>query len=342
MKPIPLNLMTLYADLAQQVDGSGPRPGSISTRTIDGKRYLYTVTKDGQARLQKFLGPAGDAATKAEAAAIRRAAEQAKQTRATVTLLKNARFPAPSLVLGRTLEVLANAGLFQRGMTLVGTAAYQTYAGLVGSFLPAAGLMTNDVDVSVAEFVAGEDEEDIHAILRRADPTFEPRWTATDRLPRAFRTANGFSVDVLTRFGRGRRSPVPIEALGCAAEALSFQEYPVEDTMNAVALYGSGVLVRVPTPLRYAVHKLIIAQERAATSPKRTKDLAQARELIDIYLATDDAALLDALDDARGRGPAWRKAITASLAALGRDTRRGQLPVPLKKPRRVRDGLQSG
>lgn len=333
MKPIPLNLMTLYADLAQQVDGLGPRAGSISTRTIDGKRYLYAVMKDGQARTQRFLGPVGDAEAEAAAAEMRQAAAQAKQTRATVALLKNALFPAPSLVLGRILEVLANAGLFERGMTLVGTAAYQTYAGIVGSFLPAAGLMTNDVDLSVAEFVAGDNEEHIQTILQRADPSFEPRWKARDQLPRAFRASNGFSVDVLTRFGRGRRSPVQIEALGCAAEALSFQEYPVEDTMNAVALYGSGVLVRVPTPLRYAVHKLIVAQERAATSPKRTKDLSQARELIDLYLETDDAALLDTLDDARGRGPAWRRAIAASLATLDRDTRIGQLPVPLKTAR---------
>lgn len=338
MRPIPLNMMTLYADLAQQVDGQGVPPGSISTKTVDGKKYLYSVTKDGQARLQRFLGPANDPNAKAAAAQIKRAAEQAKQRRATVSLLKNGRFPAPSLGLGRILEVLANAGLFQRGMTLVGTAAYQTYAGIVGSFLPATALLTNDVDLSVAEFVASANEEDIQSVLRRADPSFEPRWSATDKLPKVFQASNGFSVDILTRFGRGRRSPVQIERLGCAAEALSFQEYPAEQTMLAVALYGSGVLVRVPTPLRYAIHKLIVAQHRAATSPKRTKDLLQAKEMLDIYLDVDDAALLDELDAARARGSAWRTAVNASLAELGRDARQGHLPTarPLKPAGKLR------
>lgn len=331
-------MMTLYADLAQQVGTDGHIAGSISTKTVDGRRYLYAVTKDGQARRQLFLGPADDDDVQAAAADIRRAAEQAKQLRATVTLLKNSRFPAPSLILGRVLEVLSNAGLFDRGMTLVGTAAYQTYAGLVGSYLPAAALMTNDVDLSVSEFVAGEEEEHIQAILQRADPSFAPIWSANDRLPKMFRASNSFTVDILTRFGRGRRSPVQIESLRCAAEALSFQEYLAEETMFAVALYGRGIRVRVPLPLRYAIHKLIVAQQREPRSPKRAKDLLQAREMIDIFLEIDDASLLDELDAARARGPAWRTAINASLTELGRYARQGHLPaVAVRKPSRKRN-----
>ena len=43
-------------------------------------------------------------------------------------------------------------------MVLVGTAAYQTYAGIVGHFLPAASFATQDADISVVEFVPGENE----------------------------------------------------------------------------------------------------------------------------------------------------------------------------------------
>ena len=335
MRPVPLNIMTLYADLAQGVGQFDVRAGSISTKTVDGKKYLYTVEKDGQARQQKFLGPAGSTEAQERAKQIKRAAEQAKQLRATVTLLKNSRIPAPSLVLGRVLEVIANAGLFERGVTLVGTAAYQTYPCVVGAYLPASQLMTNDVDISVAEFVAAGKEEDILSILKRADPSFQPHWNADDRLPRIFKASNGFSADVLTKYGRGRRTPVQIDSLGCAAEALSFQEYPAEETMDVVALYGAGVLVRVPTPLRYAIHKLIVAQQRKPTSAgKRQKDLLQARELIDIFMETDEVALQDCLDDARRRGRAWKTAINASLTELGRDTRPGYPPVPLAPGKR--------
>jgi hypothetical protein len=121
-----------------------------------------------------------------------------------------------------------------------------------------------------------------------------------------------------------------------SAVALSFQELPVEDTMDSVALYGSGVLVRVPSPLKFAVHKLIVAQQRRqAQTAKKQKDLSQAQELIDIYLETDEDALLDALDDARERGRAWRSAINASLREIGREAGQGRLPVATPSRKRT-------
>jgi hypothetical protein len=329
MRPVPLNLMTLYADLAQNVSMSGNDAGSIATKTVKQRRYIYVTTKDGGTRIERYLGPADDPNVVAEAERIKQAAQHAKQSRNTVALLKRSGIAAPSLVLGRILEVLANAGLFERGVTLVGTAAYQTYTCVVGAHLEATTLMTNDVDLSVAEFVAADKGEDIDAILKRADPTFQPQWGADDILPKRFKAANGFSVDILTAYGRGRKSPIQIKSLGCAAVALSFQEYPAAETMEAVALYGTGIRVRVPTPQRYAIHKLIVAQLRKSNLAKRQKDLLQARELIDILLATDEAQLQDALDEARGRGKSWKNPINKSLAELGRDTRQGYPPRPL-------------
>ena len=328
MRAIPLNLMTLYADLAQSVGTLAATPGSIATKTVGKKKYLYVTHKDGSARIERYLGPADDEDARNRAEEFRQAAEQAKAMRSTVSLLKQARIAAPSLVQGRILEVLANAGLFQRGMTLVGTVAYQTYACVVGAHLGAAAYATNDIDLSVAEFAAADEEEDIEAILKRADPSFKPVWHAQDKLPRIFRSKN-FQVDVLTSYGRGRKSPVPVDALSCAAAALTFQEYVAEDSMEVVALYGAGVLVRVPAPARFAVHKLLVAQKRERNElAKKQKDLRQAKELIDIFLETDEHTLQDALDDARDRGKSWKTAINASLKEIGREARQGRLPIP--------------
>jgi hypothetical protein len=330
MRPIPLNLMTLYADLLQSVEMVDTQPGSIATKTVKKKKYIYVTRKDGSARLEKYLGPADEPLVQEEVERVKNAAERAKALKNTVTMLKQGRLPAPSLVLGRILEVVSNAGLFKRGMTLVGTAAYQTYAGVLGYYLPTATYATNDADLSVAEFSPSDHEEDIESILKRADPTFKPVWNMEDKLPKAFRASNGFTVDLLTSYGRGRQSPVLIESLRCAAVPLSFQEFPAEETLETVALYGSGILVRVPNPVRFAVHKLIVAQRRKQTQKgKKQKDLKQARELIDIFLETDDAALQDALDEARDRGKAWKAAINASLKEIGREARQGRLPVRL-------------
>ena len=338
MKQIPLNLMTLYADLAQRLALRDARPGSISTKTDKGKKYLYAVHKDGRARLQRYLGPVDDPAARDAAEQVRRAELEAKELRSVVSVLKTARVPAPTIAQGRILEVVANAGLFDRGITLVGTVAYQTYACVVGAYLAAGSYVTNDIDLSVAEFVAGDCQQDIGTILKRADPQFEPYWHANDKLPRIFRTPS-FRVDIITKHGRGRASPVLVEKLGCAAAALSFQEYLAEETIEAVALYGPGVLVRVPAPTRYALHKLIVAQQRGSTElAKRQKDLRQASELIDALIETDEAALQDSLDEARDRGKGWRSAINASLKEIGRDARQGHLPLPVR-PAAPADGL---
>jgi hypothetical protein len=331
MRAIPLNLMTLYADLQQSVELGGGPPRSVA---IKGKRYVYATTKDGSTRVEKYLGTVGDPEVQKEVDRAKHAAERAKALRNTVTLLKRGRFPAPSLALGRILEVVSNAGLFKRGMTLVGTGAYQTYAGVTGYYLPSATIATNDADLSVAEFVPGDDEEDIESILKRANPTFRPVWFAGDKLPRAFRSSDGFTVDMLTRKGRDDR-PVLFEALDFAAVPLRFQEFPVEDSIEVVALYGAGVPVRVPTPARFAVHKLILAQHRKSTEvAKRQKDVRQAQELIDILLVSDEAALQDALDDGRARGRSWKTAINATLKEMGREARPGVPPLPVEKRRK--------
>jgi hypothetical protein len=112
---------------------------------------------------------------------------------------------------------------------------------------------------------------------------------------------------------------------------LSFQEYPVQETIVTVALYGTGVLARVPTPVRFAIHKLIVAQRRAKTElSKKQKDLRQARDIIDILLEIDEPSVQETLDAARDRGKAWKTAINTSLKEIGREARQGKLPFPIE------------
>ena len=311
MKPIPLNLQTLYADLAQRISYDMPRPATISRRLEMGQRRLYATTLDKQ---QVYLGTAGDPVAEAKAAAHKRAASDAKLTRKTVSILKRAGIAAPDLTTGKLLAVLSAAGLFERGVTLIGTIAYQLYPCVIGANLPAATMQTQDADLAVAKLVvprlAGCGA--LEKILRRADPTFEAVMARDDRWPKRFRSANGFEIDILATFGRST-GPTAIQGLQCAATPLRFMEFLLEDTIDVVALYGAGALVRVPDPARYAVHKLIVAQQRSNHSRKAEKDLWQAHELIAILKATDLESLDDALSNARSRGPQWRKAVDASL-----------------------------
>jgi hypothetical protein len=334
VRPIPLNIQTIYADLLQSIGLADVEHGSVSTRKIKGKDYLYVTIKDGSVRHQKSLGPANDPVVQEKAREIRRAAAFAKGLRTTISILKKAYVPSPALPLGRVLETVSNAGLFKQGIVLVGTAAYQTYPCLVGAYLPSSSLMTNDADLLVSSFVATDEPLDLEKILQRADPTFKAQMSHTDSLPKVFKAANNFQVDMLTKFGRGRKTPVLIGDLKCSAEALRFMEYLSDETVEAVALYGTGVLVSVPPPMKYAIHKLLIAPERKAGSPKRSKDLKQANDLIDVFLETDSTAFEEALDDAKARGPSWQKNINASLRDIDKVMRQGSFAVTSIRPAR--------
>ena len=82
----------------------------------------------------------------------------------------------------------------------------------------------------------------------------------------------------------------------------------------AVSLYRSGVLVQVPRPERFAMHKLIVA-ERCRAGPdslKAAKDRAQADFLIAALAELRPDELRLAHDEAVARGPGWRDRIEAS------------------------------
>jgi hypothetical protein len=321
MKRLPLNIQTLYADLAQSVTFSDTVPGSVFEQRIKGKVYLYATEKHGAKRIQHYLGRADDPGVQRRANEIRRAALDAKLRRTTVSMLKRSGVPAPSLEMGRLMEAISNVGLFRKGVLLVGTGAYQVYSPIVGAALAATSLTTHDADLAAASLAAESDieGEGLLDILRRADPTFAPQFGLDPRVPpKRFRSAAGLEVDILTRY-RTRaddETPIRLPGLKCSAQPLRFLEYLIEDPTAAVALYGAGVQITVPHPARYAVHKLIVAQVRTEFSTKRNKDLAQAGELLEALRASDPHVVEDALENGRSRGAKWKKHIDASLAEI--------------------------
>jgi hypothetical protein len=110
-----------------------------------------------------------------------------------------------------------------------------------------------------------------------------------------------------------------LEPLGVYAQALPFLNFLIADPIPAVALYRSGVLVQIPRPERYAVHKLIVAARRHASSAlKAKKDLAQAEILFEVLSEDRPAELSNALTTALTKGPKWREAIATSLSKSAR------------------------
>ncbi|MFP5486404.1 MAG: GSU2403 family nucleotidyltransferase fold protein, partial [Gammaproteobacteria bacterium] len=113
--------------------------------------------------------------------------------------------------------------------------------------------------------------------------------------------------------------PIRIDHLDVALQPLRFMEFSLEAVQQATLFDSTGraVVVSLPAPERYAVHKLLVIGERTgAFRAKISKDLAQAASLIEYFRDTDPETLQDAWADALARGPGWKKRALEGLRAL--------------------------
>ncbi|TIR11239.1 MAG: hypothetical protein E5X64_24775 [Mesorhizobium sp.] len=111
---------------------------------------------------------------------------------------------------------------------------------------------------------------------------------------------------------------------GASAQPLRFLDFLIHEPIRTVLLHRSGVPVVVPSPGRYAVHKLIVASRRQNNAngvAKREKDVYQAALLVEALEATrrqDDLAI--AFSEAWARGKHWRNAIQKGLGLIAPET----------------------
>jgi hypothetical protein len=300
--------------------------GSIEARQRNGRTYLYDKFRLGTEMKSRYLGEDTPEmrARLARAAELKADAQERRKTMARLArALRAEGFIATDRDSGSMLLAFARAGVFRLGGTLVETGAYALYQGELGVRFDAEELaQTGDLDVASFErlSVALEDrvEETPGEILQALK--FEPVLGIHDRQVWRWRQSRGQAmVEFLTpAFGdeRVKRSP----ALGVSAQALNYLNFLIAEPIPAIALYRSGVLVQIPRPERFAIHKLIVADRRlrGPDQAKARKDRAQAEFLIAVLAEDRPDDLAEAFQDALSRGPRWRERLEASLNRLPR------------------------
>lgn len=155
-------------------------------------------------------------------------------------------------------------------------------------------------------------------ILRGLDPRFRPVSYALDAArTTSYALGERYRVDVLTtNRGAPRDKPSFLPTLGSDAAPLPFMDYLLREPVETAMLHGAGVLVNVPAPARYAVHKLIVSRDRKVNPEKGLKDRLQAAQLIEILTEDDPFALRDAYAEARERGETWRTLLDEAVSLL--------------------------
>lgn len=291
--------------------------GTIEERRRNGRTYLYERFRIGTEMKSRYLGEdKPELRARLERAEALKADADARRTRMTrlARTLRAEGFIATDRETGSMLLAFSRAGVFRLGGTLVGTSAYSLYQGDLGVRMDYEKLaQTGDIDFASLErlSVVLEDkvEESPAAIL--SSLKFEPVPGENDRQVWKWRQSHSEAmVEFLTpAFGDEKVKPLP--ALGVSAQALNYLNYLIADPIQAVALYRSGVLVQVPRPERFAIHKLIVADRL-----KARKDRDQAAFLVAVLSEDRPDELAQAYEDALSRGPRWRERIKASLKRM--------------------------
>lgn len=298
--------------------------GSIEERRRNGRTYLYERFRLGTQMISRYLGDDRPELRMRldRAEALKAGAEERRERMVRLTrTLRAEGFITTDRETGSLLLAFSRVGVFRLGGTLVGTTAYGLYQGELGIRMDYEELaQTADVDLASFERLSVVLEDKVEQtpgeILRLLK--FDPIPGIGDRQVWRWRQSRSEAmVEFLTpAFGDERVKPLP--ALGVSAQALNYLNFLIADPIPAVALYRSGVLVQVPRPERFAIHKLIVADRRQGGPEqlKARKDRAQAAFLVAVLAEDRPDELAEAYEDALSRGPRWRERITASLKRM--------------------------
>jgi len=315
-------VLVLYAELLDQARSADVpaeliADGSFVQKTIGEHRYWYRQKVDAGEKRQIYLG----LDTPELLARIAGARQQSANVRAdlnrrrelvSMLVAGGAAVEAPAFTT--VLKVLADALIFRRGGVLVGTQAFTCYANMLGVRFEAQSVRTADIDVAYhSRLSVGMSESapiDLPEELKKADPKFVAVPELDARHPSTSFKVRGrdLRVDFLTPM-RGRETkPISIPHLGVAAQPLAGLDYLIERTAQAVVVGGTGILVNVPAPARYALHKIWVAHTRGvAEHAKSRKDLHQAEQLLDVLLRDRPGDVDEATTAMTARPKMWKR-----------------------------------
>lgn len=330
-RPLSATAQTAYAqlfDVAQATDltrSIASLRGSFASKKVKDKIYWYFQYTDISGKLrQSYVGP--------DSEALHQLMAKRSKPDGSVSLeglAQSAIALGCSPVLAahfRVVRRLSEYGFFRAGGVLIGTHAFLTFGNMLGMRWGDAQ-RTQDVDfahagkqLSIA--LPANLEINTPAAIESLEMGFLPL-TGMDGKPGGswFSPRDpDFQLDFVTPLHRGGNAVYTHPQLGIALQPLKFMEYLLEEVQQAVLFCAEGaVIVNVPNPARYALHKLIVTGERPPMrAVKSNKDLLQSAALLAGYRDGSVQPVIEAWKDLLARGPGWRSRAKQGLSALAK------------------------
>src|SRR5579863_1520789 len=275
-KALSLMLSELDATAREQPEAFLGTPGNLTLRKNESgtEFWVHRYSNAIGERQEVYLGTDEDPSAKARLESLRQRIEEANSTISRVRVLARAGFATVDRKTYSTLASLHNHGLFRAGAVLIGSHAFGALLNALG--VKAVPYATEDVDIARPEALVVPEIPAFIDMLRNTGieffevPALNRRQHATSYKEGG---ASRLRVDLLVPSPGEGYPTIPVPELKAHAKGLPYLRYLLADSQEVPVLSPHGVvLVRVPVPERYAIHKLIVSQLRSKSSSKPGKD----------------------------------------------------------------------
>ena len=328
---LSLSAQTAYAQLleaalaADHFRSVADLNGSFAAKVSKGKKYWYYqyVEPSGKLR-QVYVGPDNDAVR-----SLRERSRAPTASRQLGPLARSASALGCAEILPRHARVLARLaeyGFCRAGGVLIGTHAFLAFGNMLGVRWVDSD-RTQDVDFahagkSLSIALPSNITINTDAAIKSLEMGFLPVSSLNSEAGATYLNPREpeFRLDFLTTRHRDREKNYRHPQLGVNMQPLPFMEYSLQDVQQAVLFSGDTVvLANVPSPARYALHKLIVYGERkGAFATKSSKDVKQAGFLLTRLTELRPSDIAEAWEDLVGRGGGWRSRARNGVEALSK------------------------
>lgn len=333
---LPESHLTLYSELLDQIIpaeveavAEGKLSGTFTSKQIKGNTYWYLQRSEGSKLRQIYLGPESPELKKWMEKAAQKTeiskTDHAARKRLGKMLVSGGASSEPAATL-KVLRMLSESRVFHLGGVLIGTLAFRSYANVFGVRFRKAALQTQDVDIAHDRAIGVALARDtssvqLEEIIEKSGLNLHPVPPLDRKQPSTSFKVRGrdLRVDFLTPMtGRDSSGAVLLPAFGLSAKPLRFLEYLIKDPIPAVVMGTDVVLVNIPSPARFAMHKLWTSTQRpTAFQAKAAKDRIQAEQLVEVLIEDRPGDLRDAWDALTGK---TRKAVRSTMNGFRSET----------------------
>jgi hypothetical protein len=326
---LPNSLSVQYSELMQNCirpisDGSNL---SFKSKKINNKRYWYLYISVGSTRREHYLGEETQELLDQiddEKASWESDTDDRELRQRLVNMLIGGGMAAPRRDEGKVISLLERNGVFLAGAALVGTIAFRAYANML-SVVWGSDAGTQDIDLAADnhyELALPRPRASINLrqiILDSGMGFFEVPALNRKQPSTSFKIrGRDFIVDVVAPMrGRETLRPVRLTEFGTYASPLRHLDYLLDDLQPAVLLYEHGIMINVPAPGRFAIHKCAVSQKRpAAFAAKTLKDRSQAEQVFQVLLENRPTDITLAYKAAKTQSEAFVSDFRAGLRLI--------------------------